>query len=456
MSTRDPKGYYSRLGLSPEASADEIKTAYRRLAKDCHPDRNRNADATSKFQALTEAYEILSDVRSRAAYDGKNTERPDSGDTENSSAIPPVSCSSCGMVTAQPRHAVFRQVVSMLITTVRTPIQGIYCAECARKKALRASLVSGLFGWWGIPFGPIFTIFEIIRNASGGFEPPGSRESLQWQNALAFASRGDFPLAYALARQLRTAVNDEIGRKAVKLMDYLESRGVSSQATALKSATGPTPTSLFAHGLALFAVPGIVATLIYLSDPSSSPAAQDTPGEYPIAAAQLPQPEPNVSSFVGGTAVASSEPNAAAAQPAHCEMSINNGEVLYRQAMQNARGHSVEIRNGSVGDAIIKIRDAVSGNLLFSFFVEHNNTAAISGLPDGNYRIQYAFGDYLAAGCNAFAHLKSAGEFPEIEKMETQYTDTDISTVRLSYTLFSVPNGNTKPRTISEAGFDRQ
>src|SRR3990167_11238374 len=67
MSKRD---YYETLGVSRQASDDEIQKAYRRLAMKHHPDRNANdKTAEEKFKQIKEAYEILSDNRKRAAYD---------------------------------------------------------------------------------------------------------------------------------------------------------------------------------------------------------------------------------------------------------------------------------------------------------------------------------------------------------------------------------------------------
>lgn len=63
------KDFYEILGLNKTASADEIKTAYRRLALKYHPDKNKAKDATEKFQEGTHAYEVLSDTQKRQAYD---------------------------------------------------------------------------------------------------------------------------------------------------------------------------------------------------------------------------------------------------------------------------------------------------------------------------------------------------------------------------------------------------
>lgn len=64
------KDYYKVLGLGREASAEEIKRAYRLLAHKLHPDKNRNSPvAETKFKDLNEAYEVLSDPEKKRRYD---------------------------------------------------------------------------------------------------------------------------------------------------------------------------------------------------------------------------------------------------------------------------------------------------------------------------------------------------------------------------------------------------
>ncbi|AXP08300.1 J domain-containing protein [Campylobacter hepaticus] len=60
---------YQTLGVNKNASADEIKKAYRRLARKYHPDINKEKDAEEKFKEINAAYEILSDEKKRAQYD---------------------------------------------------------------------------------------------------------------------------------------------------------------------------------------------------------------------------------------------------------------------------------------------------------------------------------------------------------------------------------------------------
>ena len=64
-----PRDYYDVLGVSRGADEREIKTAFRRLARQYHPDVSQETDAEAKFKEINEAYEVLSDEDKRARYD---------------------------------------------------------------------------------------------------------------------------------------------------------------------------------------------------------------------------------------------------------------------------------------------------------------------------------------------------------------------------------------------------
>ena len=77
------KDYYGVLGVSKDASDDDIKSAYRKLAKKYHPDLNKdNPQAAEKFKEINEAYEVLSDKQKRSNYDqfGSAEGNPNFGD----------------------------------------------------------------------------------------------------------------------------------------------------------------------------------------------------------------------------------------------------------------------------------------------------------------------------------------------------------------------------------------
>ena len=63
------KSLYETLGVSENASADEIKKAYRKLARKYHPDINKEESAVEKFKEINAAYEVLSDTEKKQQYD---------------------------------------------------------------------------------------------------------------------------------------------------------------------------------------------------------------------------------------------------------------------------------------------------------------------------------------------------------------------------------------------------
>jgi molecular chaperone DnaJ len=76
MAKRD---YYEILGVSKNATKEEIKKAYRKLSKKYHPDVNKEPDAAEKFKEIKEAYEVLSDDQKRAHYDQFGHADPNQG-----------------------------------------------------------------------------------------------------------------------------------------------------------------------------------------------------------------------------------------------------------------------------------------------------------------------------------------------------------------------------------------
>src|SRR6266699_5054617 len=63
------KDYYKTLGVPKNASTEDVKKAYRKLARQYHPDVNKKPDAEKKFKEINEANEVLSDPEKRKRYD---------------------------------------------------------------------------------------------------------------------------------------------------------------------------------------------------------------------------------------------------------------------------------------------------------------------------------------------------------------------------------------------------
>ncbi len=83
MASRD---YYDILGITKRASADELKSSYRKLARQYHPDINKAADAQKKFTEVQNAYDVLSDTKKRAVYDQFGPSAFESGSAEQAAS----------------------------------------------------------------------------------------------------------------------------------------------------------------------------------------------------------------------------------------------------------------------------------------------------------------------------------------------------------------------------------
>ncbi|NKB43047.1 MAG: DnaJ domain-containing protein [Alphaproteobacteria bacterium] len=259
---RDPKGYYSMLGVSDDADVAAIKSAYRSKAKRMHPDINPSPIAAKQFQRLTEAYEVLSDENKRSKYDNKKpaaqskaqpksekktdaepkpTSKPQHGTakkpppresgkpnsqtksktqntTKPDSGLKPDVC-QCGKVTAQPRYVVFDMVAGLGRSTKRKEVAGIFCRTCADRAALKASFITWLTGWWAIPNGPKETVKALWNNIRGGRKPADRNTRLLVRQAKAFKDRGDLTLARGTAEQaLAYAHTPELRREVDTLL----------------------------------------------------------------------------------------------------------------------------------------------------------------------------------------------------------------------------------------------
>lgn len=196
----DPHGYYAILGLDRHATDEQIRTTYKRRAMDLHPDRNRASDTTEQFQQLGAAYAVLSDPLTRAQYDSLIAQPPPPPPPPPRPPGPePIRCTQCHKVSAQPRVVVLNSVKSFGVMTLRKPLAGTFCSDCAHKLAIRASVTTWALGWWGIPWGPIYTVQALVSNMFGGDQPALENARMLAYQAFYFYASGRPGIAQSVA-----------------------------------------------------------------------------------------------------------------------------------------------------------------------------------------------------------------------------------------------------------------
>jgi curved DNA-binding protein CbpA len=425
MRHSDPEGLYRALGVSPAADPDEIKNAYRRLAKETHPDTARG-NSEFQFHKIYNAYKILSDNEARARYDRRFTLE----DAEHSwLGIHPVKCSRCDKVTAQPRALTFDRIFSILFFSFHRPAAGIYCTRCAQTASVRASFATALFGWWAVPFAPFQTLGAIAKNAAGGTRDIEREQDLLWQNSRAFAAQGNRKLSYALATKLTDAADPDISEGARELVHDMEARGASPKKIKLKDPWRIKPLAAMTH-LMLAAILPVGIGGVALQTLQSGEVRE---ARTRAIATVLPAVD---------TVTAAVPDNVERGNPEarQCWKEPENGEVLYRINPRVAPGHEIALMNDTQNAAIVKVRSAFSKRLIAAVYMYPHASAALNGIPDGYYIVQYAFGSVLNQGCVTFTDTSVAWQFQGTESLRTIATGDGPR--QLQYSLLSDPSSS--------------
>lgn len=126
-----------------------------------------------------------------------------------------------------------------------------------------------------MPWGPIHSIGSILTNGLGGKHEQASDERLIWYNALAFLSRGNVQLSYALATMAKKAADADLARDASELASQLERAGADPRQSRLVNPWRSSVSAILVHILMAFALPGVVAAAIFLGA-----GASDTTSSY--------------------------------------------------------------------------------------------------------------------------------------------------------------------------------
>lgn len=447
MNKKDPKGYYAILGVPPSADAAEIKAAFRRKAMELHPDRNQSPDATRQFQLLNEAYGILSDPASRAQYDTISIETSDHFSKQAQEEPPePIVCSCCGKVSAQPRYAIFFEVKSFILQTTRSAVQGIFCSACAEKKALKATAITWVLGWWGFPWGIVYSIQAIFNNLMGGKQPANVNARLAAHQAWVFAVLGKTDLARAVAldalalakkikpdqaiarikKSLGYDVQDEgteLRKQIEKLLELLGEGGNGR----LKDTWGLFRRPFYVQGAMAAAIVGLISFWINSQPPYTPPR-----GPKPYVASQQPSAPPKPKYVRPATA-----PNGEAWP---MQASYVKG---YPQTHKNGYSKITVDNSQNDSDVFCKLisLDGPNAFPVQTFYIPAHGSFTMNNITAGSYDIRYRD---LGSG-----HLSRSEPF-SVEETRT-YDGVQFS--NMTMTLYKVRNGNMQTYGLAEDEF---
>jgi len=442
----DPKGYYAVLGVQTSASATEIKRAFRRRAIQLHPDRNTSPHAVNMFLLLKEAYETLSNVSRRAAYDIWET-TDDSGDTDTPSREPdnePIVCSKCSKITAQPRYVIFLRVKSYLVGTSRTSSQGIFCSDCAAKEAIRVTFTTWALGWWCLPFGPIYAAHAVIRNTFGGIKPKDINVRIAAHQAWHFVSIGQVELARAVAAdalKLASGKTPEVAELKASVLRVLDLGARESPPRRLKNPWRLLRRPFFVQAVPLLIIATVGTNLVW---GAVRPAAVPTPA--PVASTQPPPPPP--------TAPAPDPTDARRSGVRYRRpLLADNGEpwptvpaYLPGYPKRFTEGRSTLTVDNSQNDSDVFAKlftdDGTSRVLARAFFIPAGGTFTVESLERGRYDLRY--------------RLLDSGTIVKSDPMEFKEISIGDATkvTTMNVTLYKVAGSSLRIQPIPPDEFD--
>jgi uncharacterized protein YraI len=197
---------------------------------------------------------------------------------------PLLHCDKCGQADHTLRVTVFIYVISIVVMTFKRGWAGLLCRNCRIKYGAFFFVISALFGWWGIPWGIIYTLMALVTDLIGGDQPKDKNAALLSYQGLRLLERGDAISAYkalsaSYALQPEAAVEEILN--AVKAL-------VLQQAPSTRLQVPGTQSSAWKWVLAGGAV-ALIATAVVLALARSNPGTGTL-----VLASNSPTPVPTL------------------------------------------------------------------------------------------------------------------------------------------------------------------
>lgn len=444
MPIQDPKGYYGVLGLGVSASAAEIKSTYRRLAKELHPDLNQSKDTTAAFQSVQEAYDVLGDDNLRIQYDTFGAIPPSQADDfdRGGGHIEPIRCSRCDCITAQPRLKVFYVIISYLYGAYKKPLQGIFCSSCELKAALKATIGTLLLGWWSIP-GFFWTVHALFSNLIGGrFHAPNA--FLQGQQAFYFAQEGNLEIAGATAQGAIELIDkargsgsshgeeEDLSSFRAALDKLLQTLPPNSRGKTFNNSDGFRSRRFVVQAVIIASFATIISALVVVDQREQQAREATRLEQEGLVKAQA-------------DAIAAEQEAALKAMKKPLPKS-----GVHRSLFGKSRGDwpPFRINNGPGENALIKLVRESDGVEVISIFVRAGETVDVA-VPLGSYRVKIAAGQTWYGDEIRFGPKTHYGKFSSIFDFRVDGSELAGHEVSLS----RVANGNLQKLDIDANQF---
>lgn len=147
----------------------------------------------------------------------------------------------------------------------------------------------------------------------------------------------------------------------------------------------------------------------------------------------------------------------AAPAVAACAVAPPNGSRIGGTLELLPDGHDVGIVAGSDGDALVKLRDAATGDLALAYFVAAGQRVRIRGIPDGDYLLQYVVGRTLEPDCRTFRTIVRSGQIPREDVLRTERSENDdeqrIVRLTVTYSLDRRASRNVRTQRLDPTAF---
>lgn len=380
----DRDGLYKALQLPHTATEAEIRAAYKRLARDFHPDRNPSASASTSFQRIREAFDVLGDPSARAEYDAISVANGPGGAKHE--GLAKLACGKCGLESPDLRFVVLYRAYSVLLYSSKEPLPGILCPTCAASAALRSNIFTMLLGWWGFPWGPIYSIHALASNSFAGVKPPEINAKILTYQATAFATTGDLPTANRIAHRAldfaKRVPGDPYDRSnrdqtldAQKIIDLTGGNLAASRATSWTWNLFPRAASVTIIGpLAALFLFGAVKESVRSERSERRHATSDITSSHAnsnytrSATAPNGQPWPSAPGYLLETQVLRNEghsvvtiDNSKSSSDMHVKLATNEGRPITVREAYVPRGQSFRIEQVAPGPYTIRFMNLENG-----------------------------------------------------------------------------------------------